>query len=228
MLEVIALGAHDAERAQEGGADRLELVADMAADGLTPPAGVVREVLSATDLPVRVMLRDTAGFAPADLDALRRTAGELLAVGAREFVLGFLTPHGAVDAEACRAVLAELGGARWTFHRALDHAADPVAAWGVAAGLGCDTVLTAGHPGGVDQGLDVLHRLADLDGPPELLVGGGLREEHLPVLRAAGVRAFHVGGAVRPGGWAEPVDAAAVRRWSDLVNGLGAVTPAPA
>lgn len=36
LLEVIALGAEDAQRAQEGGADRLELVADMASDGLTP------------------------------------------------------------------------------------------------------------------------------------------------------------------------------------------------
>lgn len=37
LLEVIALDAADAIAAQSGGADRLELVTDMAADGLTPP-----------------------------------------------------------------------------------------------------------------------------------------------------------------------------------------------
>ena len=37
VLEVIALGVEDAVAAQAGGADRLELVTDMAADGLTPP-----------------------------------------------------------------------------------------------------------------------------------------------------------------------------------------------
>lgn len=36
LLEVIALDARDAVAAAEGGADRLELVTDMAADGLTP------------------------------------------------------------------------------------------------------------------------------------------------------------------------------------------------
>lgn len=36
LLEVIALDAADAVAAEAGGADRLELVSDMAADGLTP------------------------------------------------------------------------------------------------------------------------------------------------------------------------------------------------
>ncbi|MGW7357743.1 hypothetical protein ACWGI0_14205, partial [Streptomyces sp. NPDC054802] len=39
LLEVIALDAEDAVAARSGGADRLELVTDMAADGLTPPGG---------------------------------------------------------------------------------------------------------------------------------------------------------------------------------------------
>ena len=42
LLEVIALDVEDAVAAQAGGADRLELVTDMAADGLTPSAGDVR------------------------------------------------------------------------------------------------------------------------------------------------------------------------------------------
>ncbi len=36
LLEVIALTADDARAAEDGGADRIEVVADMAADGLTP------------------------------------------------------------------------------------------------------------------------------------------------------------------------------------------------
>ncbi|MCX3286629.1 copper homeostasis protein CutC, partial [Streptomyces sp. NEAU-H22] len=38
VLEVIALGVEDAVAAQAGGADRLELVSDMAADGGRPGA----------------------------------------------------------------------------------------------------------------------------------------------------------------------------------------------
>ncbi|MEU4800998.1 copper homeostasis protein CutC [Actinosynnema sp. NPDC023587] len=217
MLEVIALDAADAVAAQAGGAHRLELVTDMAADGLTPSPDLVRAVLAATDLPVRVMLRDAPGFAPGSLDGLRRDAAALREAGATEFVLGFLDSAGRVDQDACRAVLAELDGCRWTFHRALDHSADPEAAWGVVAGLGCDTVLASGSPRGVADGVAVLERLAARQDEVALLVGGGLRQDQVAPLKAAGASGFHVGSAVRPGGWNAPLSADAVRTWANLV-----------
>ncbi|GAA3555431.1 copper homeostasis protein [Amycolatopsis ultiminotia] len=219
LLEVIALSAQDAERAQEGGADRLELVADMADDGLTPAEETVRAVLAATDLPVRVMLRAENSFAAGGLDALRATAAGLVEAGAREFVFGFLTEGAEVDVDACRSLVKEIDGQPWTFHRAIDRARDPLAACAVLAELGCDTVLAAGHPNGVGSGLSVLQRLARREDGPKLLVGGGLRAQQVHLLRAGGVRGFHVGGAVRPSGWDAPVDVAAVREWAELTKG---------
>ncbi|WP_319922830.1 copper homeostasis protein CutC, partial [Streptomyces griseiscabiei] len=90
LLEVIALDAGDAVAAQAGGADRLELVADMAADGLTPSVATFVEVQAAVDIPVRVMLRLADGFAAGDVDALVRVACDMRSAGAEEFVLGFL------------------------------------------------------------------------------------------------------------------------------------------
>ncbi|MEJ2855016.1 MULTISPECIES: copper homeostasis protein CutC [unclassified Saccharothrix] len=217
MLEVIALDAADAHAAQAGGAHRLELVTDMAADGLTPPPSLVKSVLAATDLPVRVMLRDAAGFAPGDLDGLRRAAAEAREAGAEEFVLGFLDAHGRIDEAACRAVLAEIDGCAWTFHRALDNSLDPVQSWDLVAALGCDTVLAAGSPKGVAEGMNVLGDLAQRQRHLRLLVGGGLKQEHVAPLKTLGVTAFHVGSAVRPGGWGSPLSAEAVRTWVNLV-----------
>ncbi|MEU7529873.1 copper homeostasis protein CutC [Saccharothrix sp. NPDC042600] len=217
MLEVIALDAADAEAAQAGGAHRLELVTDMAADGLTPPPSLIRSVLAATDLPVRVMLRDAAGFAPGDLDGLRRAAADAREAGAAEFVLGFLDARQDVDEAACRAVLEEIAGCAWTFHRALDNSADPRKAWDVVERLGCDTVLAAGSPRGVADGMAVLADLAARQEHLTLLVGGGLKQEHVGPLKALGATAFHVGSAVRPGGWAAPLSADAVRTWANLV-----------
>ncbi|MFF0143914.1 copper homeostasis protein [Amycolatopsis sulphurea] len=219
LLEVIALSAEDAERAQEGGADRLELVADMAADGLTPSGETVRAVLAATDLPVRVMARAENSFAAGAFDRLRAGVAELIDAGAQEFVFGFLTEESEVDVDACRSLLAEIDGRPWTFHRAIDRARDPLAACDVLAGLGCDTVLAAGSPHGVGSGLSVLQRLVRRTTGPELLVGGGLRAQQVHLLRAGGVRGFHVGSAVRRGGWDAPVDPAAVRAWAELVKG---------
>ncbi|MER6878572.1 copper homeostasis protein CutC, partial [Amycolatopsis sp. NPDC000673] len=158
LLEVIALGSQDAERAQEGGADRLELVADMASDGLTPSEATVREVLAATDLPVRVMLRAENTFDARAIDEVRASAARLVSAGAREFVFGFLTEDGEVDVDACRALLKEIDGLPWTFHRAIDRSRDPIAAYDVLTELGCDTVLAAGHANGVARGLSVLQQ----------------------------------------------------------------------
>lgn len=216
ILEVIALDAQDAEAAQEGGADRLELVADMASDGLTPSLATFKEVRAAVDLPIRVMLRDAKGFAPGDLGRLRRQAVELREAGATEFVLGFLDAEGEIDEGVTSTLVAELEGCAWTFHRALDNSNDVFRSWAAVQALGCDTVLAAGSSQGVQDGLDNLRKLVTL-APPALLVGGGLQQRHVPELLAAGVTGFHVGGAVRPAGWGSSVDAAAVREWVTLL-----------
>lgn len=224
LLEVIALTAADARAAQEGGADRLEVVADMAADGLTPDPDVLAAIRDATGLPLRVMLRANAGFGTtgAELDRLRHAAAGLAEAGADGFVFGFLDAFGQVDAAATEKLAAAAGPLPWTFHRALDHAADPAHAWGVVRGFGggLDTVLTAGSARGVDAGVDVLVRRAAEDAAAAglIMAGGGLRRKHVAVLAAAGITSFHVGTAVRPdGSWDAPVDAALVAEWRSLV-----------
>ncbi|MFE5487416.1 copper homeostasis protein CutC [Streptomyces sp. NPDC056527] len=223
VLEVIALDAEDAVAAQAGGADRLELVTDMAADGLTPSRTAFEEIRAAVDIPLRVMLRLTDGFAAGDVDVLVSRASDLRDAGADEFVLGFLTAEGDPDLVAVERLIAVLDGCRWTFHRAIDRAAHRDALRKQLADLpGLDTYLTAGAATGVDDGLPVLKAEAARSGEPgyepRLLVGGGLRLDHLPELREAGVDAFHIGGAARPNGWTAPVSPAAVRIWREALD----------
>ncbi|MDB1088060.1 copper homeostasis protein CutC [Streptomyces sp. ACA25] len=228
LLEVIALNADDALAAQTGGADRLELVTDMAADGLTPSRETFRAVRDAVHLPLRVMLRATDGFSagePEALDALCSAARALRADGAEEFVLGFLDPAGRPDLQAVTALTEAVGGARWTFHRAIDRAADrETLRRQLDAFPGLDTYLTAGSAAGVSAGQAVLSAEAARTATTEpgygarIMVGGGLRLEHLPALRDAGLDAFHIGGAARLGGWHGPVDPAAVRAWRTTLD----------
>lgn len=228
ILEVIAFDVEDAVAAEAGGADRLELVTDIAADGLTPSTETFAAVRAAVSLPVRVMLRAADGFAAGDaatVDSLRAQAQLLRAEGADEFVLGFLDDTGRPDLHAVGALLEVVAGARWTFHRALDRAVDRASLRkSLADTEGLDTYLTAGAATGVDDGLPVLREEAARTAAgepgyrPRILVGGGLRLEHLVELRAAGLDAFHIGGAARPTGWGAPVDAAAVRRWRTALD----------
>ncbi|MEU8648668.1 copper homeostasis protein CutC [Streptomyces sp. NPDC048737] len=223
VLEVIALDARDAVAARAGGADRLEVVTDMAADGLTPSAAAFAAIRAAVDIDLRVMLRLTDGFAAGDVGRLVRAAAALRAAGADQFVLGFLDAEGGVDLAAVERVVAELDGCPWTFHRAIDHTADRDALRKQCEGLpGLDTYLTAGSAAGVDDGLPVLVAEAGRRGEQgyeqEVLVGGGLRLDHVPALRAAGVDAFHIGGAARPDGWRGPVSAEAVGEWRRVLD----------
>ncbi|MEV0092378.1 copper homeostasis protein CutC [Streptomyces sp. NPDC050738] len=224
VLEVIALTAQDAIAAQAGGADRLELVTDMAADGLTPSRETFREIRDAVSIPLRVMLRLADGFDAGDVEALVAAARGLRAEGADQFVLGFLDAEGHPDLVTVERLVAEIEGCGWTFHRAIDRAADRDALRKQLADLpGLDTYLTAGSATGVDDGMETLLAEAARRGEPgyepQILVGGGLRLEHLPRLLAAGIDAVHIGGAARPQGWDGPVDAAAVREWRTTLDG---------
>ena len=49
----------EAQAAERGGADRLELVRDLDVGGLSPSLDIVAEVLATSSIPVRVMLRET-------------------------------------------------------------------------------------------------------------------------------------------------------------------------
>lgn len=223
MLEVIALHAADAERAEAGGADRVELLGTMDHDGLSPEPRVVEKVRRATSIQIRPMVRLREGFRTdgGEVVRLKGLVASYLDAGADGVVLGFLDGHNRVDVE----VVSELAGeARWpwTFHRAVDHCLDLDRAWAALVDLpGLDQVLTAGSARGVEQGLDELIRRADADERVARLVmaGGGLRPEHVPWLVRAGVRAFHIGSPARPGGsFKAYVDQDLVQTWRDLVD----------
>ncbi|HCT75479.1 MAG TPA: copper homeostasis protein CutC [Micromonosporaceae bacterium] len=220
ILEVISLDATDARNAQAGGADRIELVSDMLRGGLTPSVETFVSVRAATDLPIRVMIRQQDGYAAGAVGVLRHAAKELRANGADEFVLGFLDDRGAVDVKSVAALLEVIDGCSWTFHRALDHATDRAAAWQAIEDLpGLDFVLTSGGPLGVGEGIDTLIAEAGLRSEPRILAGGVLREQHLSALLEGGVDAFHTGSAVRVDGrWDAPVDVIAVSRWTLAVS----------
>jgi copper homeostasis protein len=220
LLEVIALDVRDAVAAEQGGADRVEVVADMSAGGLTPPAELVAKIAEECGLPQMVMLRSNAGFTatPDEVDRLRRDVKELSEAGAAGFVFGFLSEDGTVDGATTEALIHAVAPLPWTFHRAVDHSSDVRAAWRAVRLLpNLATVLTSGSPEGVRGGLEILRARAEAGDAPLILAGGGLRAEHVPTLLGFGVRAFHVGGAVRES-WSGPVDPGRVRTWREMVD----------
>ena len=233
LLEVIARHAADAERAEAGGADRLELVGSMDFDGLSPEPRLVEQVRQATALPIRVMLRLREGFGTdgGEVVRLKGLVTAYAAAGADGLVLGFLNAHTEVDVDVVSEVVAD-SDQPWTFHRAVDSCISTDRAWRELRRLpGLDQVLTAGSARGVSEGLDELVRRVRADDFARRVVmaGGGLLPEHVPWLVRAGVRAFHIGSSAHPlGSWKAYVDPDLVGTWRTLIDEQVASTPAAA
>ena len=223
LLEVVVLTPRDAELAETGGADRVELCDSTEDLGMSPPPDLVAEVRRVISIELRVMVRLREGFGTDGGEAvrLRGLMASYADAGADGMVLGFLNGLGQVDA----AVVGELvtdGNWPWTFHRAVDSCLEADLAWTTLRSLPrLDQVLTAGSARGIEDGLADLVARARRDrwAAEVMMAGGGLRPEHVPWLARAGVRAFHIGSAARLGGDAgESVDESLVHSWRLLVD----------
>jgi copper homeostasis protein len=224
-VEVVVLHAVDAERAQEGGADRVHVCAWSGGQARSVEPASVSAIVRAVDLPVRVTLRLSDGYSTSggELTRLAGLVSDYLSLGVEGFVLGFLTPDLDVDVEVCAALAETMSGAPWTFDRAFDSALDARRAWRQVSTLpGVDAVHTAGGALGMDTGFDDLVGLATADPgfAATAVAAGGLRPEHVPWLVKAGVTRVHLGASVRPGGsWAKAhTDAGFVRSWRLLLD----------
>ncbi|WP_203568537.1 copper homeostasis protein CutC [Aestuariimicrobium ganziense] len=223
LLEVIALHEHDARRAEEGGADRVELLGSMDHEGTSPEPAMVEKVRSLVSIQIRPMIHLREGWSTDGGEATRLIGliRSYLSAGADGVVLGFLNALNEVDRGTCEAMVADID-APWTFHRAIDWAFDYRKAWQVVPTLpGVDQVLTAGSSRGLGHGLDeVLSVCREVPGAADLVMaGGGLKPDHVPWLVRAGVRAFHIGTPARPqGSYKAYVDAGLVHSWRTLID----------
>jgi copper homeostasis protein len=128
ILEVIATSVADAIAAEQGGANRIELVRDLDQGGLTPTLTLVRDVLSAVTIPVRVMVREADTMHVADQPEaarLKRSIEQFSEFPINGLVLGFLR-----NAQIDEQILARLlpPEVNVTFHRAFDETLDPLSA----------------------------------------------------------------------------------------------------
>ena len=225
ILDVVVLHPRDVPGADEGGADRLHVATHLESGGLSPEPGLVSSICKETEVPVRVMLRLNDAFSTTggELTRLVGLAEDYLSVGAEGVVFGFLDTNLDIDTEVCAHLAERLADVPWTFSRAIDSALSSDHAWRQVAGLpGLDSVLSAGSPRGLEVGHDELTDRAASEPTVAalLMAGGGLQSEHVPWLARAGVRQFHVGSSVRPGGsWTKAyVDAGHVRAWRMLLD----------
>ncbi len=203
LLEVIVQSVADAREAARGGADRLEVVRAIHDGGLTPELTLVRQIAAAVSLPLRVMLRENAGYSTdaRERPALRRAAAAFADAGVDGLVLGF-AHAGEIELGHVADVLGAAPNANVTFHRAFDQLRDPLGAIGTLSGVArVDRILTRGGEGTAAMRCERLRSYQERAGSRlTIIAGGGVDGEMLNVMVQAGtVREAHVGRAAREG-----------------------------
>lgn len=224
LLEVIVLSAEDARAATEGGADRLEVVREIRHGGLTPPLSLVRSIQRETHLPLRIMVRENAGYGtdPSELVALRRAAAEFAGAEVDGIVIGFAR-DGRLALDEVARVLDEAPSLRATFHRAFDSLQDPLGAIdAIGAVPQIDHILTSGGDGAPSERCARLREyVTRAGGRLTILAGGGVDEQSLDLFaRERCVGEAHVGRIARQNGDQEaPVSVERVRALRKLCEG---------
>ncbi|TDN42444.1 copper homeostasis protein [Curtobacterium flaccumfaciens] len=202
-LEIAVTSPAGAVVARDGGADRVELCVGLELGGLTPSQALV-ETTHETGIPAHALVRCRPGgfvYDRDEVDLMEREVRTVLRSGAAGVVVGALRPDGTLDVDALRrfvdAARSVSAVAEVTLHRAIDHAADPVAAAASLADLGFTRVLTSGAAPTALTGAATIARMVEAAGPVQVMAGAGVVPADVPALVATGVDAVHL-SAKRP------------------------------
>ena len=182
--------------AQEGGADRVELCADLLEGGCTPSAGVLRLVRERLAIPVHVIIRPRGGdfcYSANEFHAMEMDVDFAGQAGADGVVVGVLREDGTVDVERTGGLVRRARPMAVTFHRAFDMTVDPFAALEAIAALGIERVLTSGQEATAFEGADLIAELvARAAGRIVIMPGGGITERNAArILERTGAKEVH-------------------------------------
>ena len=188
-LEVCVDSLASAVAAEQGGAARLEVCANLVDGGTTPSLGLVRALLARVALPLHAMVRPRGGdflYDEGEREVMRAEIEALKEAGVHGVVVGCLLPDGAVDEPFLEELVALAAPLPVTFHRAVDVSRDPCEAVRVCVRCGVHRVLSSGGRPEALEGAPMLSLMvAAAAGRLTIAAAGGVTEFNASELAAA-------------------------------------------
>jgi copper homeostasis protein len=197
VLEVCIDSVEAAIAAQEGGADRVELCANLLEGGTTPSAGAIQLARARVEIGLNVMIRPRGGdfcYSDVEFEVMKLDVELAKELGADGVVFGVLNQDGSVDVERTGALVELARPMSVTFHRAFDMTRDPHEAMDALIELGIDRVLTSGQESSVLEGLDLITDLVRKAGDRIIVMpGAGITERNVKtIVERSGAKEVHV------------------------------------
>ncbi len=196
ICEIVIYNIESALKAQEGGADRIELCDNAADGGTTPSVGTVEVVRQNTSLDVFVMLRPRGGdfcYSSYEFHAMKRDLMQFQKLSVDGFVFGILNPEGTIDKKRCKELIDKARPLKVTCHRAFDMTRDPFEALEDCIEVGFNRILTSGQQLKAGEGTDLIRQLVEKAGPRiSIMAGSGVNETTVQqIVAKTGVKEIH-------------------------------------
>lgn len=198
-LEVCVDSLESAVIAQRGGADRLEVCANLVIGGTTPGVSLFKQIREACEIDLNVLIRPRFGdflYTDAEFLTIAEDVELFRKLGADGVVVGCLKADGNLDTARMRELRMRAGDMHMTLHRAFDVCRDPYQALEEAVSLGIHTILTSGQEDCCMDGREVLKKLAAQAGERiEIMAGAGVNAEVIEkLLEDLQTISFHMSG----------------------------------
>lgn len=199
LLECCVDSVESAIEAEKGGADRLELCANLIIGGTSPSLALYKSVREKVNVKIFVLLRPRFGdflYSDYEFQILKDEVKMFRDAGADGIVIGCLNADGTLDIHRMAELIKEAGDMHITLHRAFDMTKEPFEALIQAENLGVNTILTSGQKNSALEGKELIKKLIESAGDKlEILVGSGVNAGVIETfLNESNAYAFHMSG----------------------------------
>jgi copper homeostasis protein len=184
IKEACVEGFGEAMRAQDLGADRVELCENLAVGGTTPSVGTILACKKYLKIPVVVMIRPRGGnfiYDAAELEIMAEDIRASISAGADGIAIGLLNNRGEIDMPNLRTLVKQAGPMQVTFHKAIDVTRDIEKEFLRLCDSGIvHHVLTSGGAATAMEGAGMLKKMIALsEGRITVLVAGKVTDLNL-------------------------------------------------
>ena len=196
IIEIATSDFATTKSAVEGGADRIELCANLAEGGTTPSYGQIMQCREAVDVLIYPIVRPRGGdflYTVEEFEIILHDVKLCKQLGCDGVVIGLLNDDGTIDLKRTSSLIEIAYPMGVTFHRAFDRCKDPFKALEQLIEAGCERILTSGQHPSAPDGIELIAQL-NLKADHRIIImpGSGVRKENIKMIAdQTGCTEFH-------------------------------------
>lgn len=196
IIEIATSDFESTRNAVAGGADRIELCANLAEGGTTQSYGVIKKCRDNFDVKIYPIIRVRGGdflYTDEEFNCMYEDALLCKELACDGVVIGFLNKDGSIDINRTAKIIEAVYPLGITFHRAFDRCLDPFEAMEQLIAAGCERILTSGQQRTAPEGIELIRQLnKQAEGRIIIMPGSGVRSSNIRHLaETTGCTEFH-------------------------------------